>query len=79
LVFEGDVAVETVLVGSNPVPIFVDASSVHDEEKRFGIRLISDEIVDDAAGGVSEQGVLTFAWAWARAVVRRSDEWSAMG
>ncbi len=61
LVFEGDVAVETVLVGGDPVPIFVDASGVHDEEKRFWIRLISDEIVDDAAGGVGEQGVLTFA------------------
>ena len=61
LVFEGDVAIEAVLVGGNPVPIFVDARGVHDEEKRFRIGLIRDEIVDDTAGRVGEEGVLTFA------------------
>ena len=61
LVFEGDVTVELVSVMGNPIPILLNSCCIYHEEKRLRTGLIRDEVIDDAAGRVSEEGILAFA------------------
>ncbi len=61
LVFEGDVSVELIFVMGDPFPIGIDPCGIDHEEKRHVTVLVDDEVVEDSAGIVGEECVLSFA------------------